>query len=262
MRFGDYIHRSVIFLQFIFLYGMFSNNIFSKSFIEDGFCISNKDKHFLYQSHALSFYSDTFFAGILYLMYKYLKVHDDELNNAKLLKPIKENINAILLHGFGHLNYALRPRPAGQVAYYYTFDTKPKRIMSILVMYNFWFYLIKAAYLNGTAHAVRGAALTNTILLNFFISKSYSFTYVQTILMLIASISELNSTDKDEYYNIKSVIVHLPLTFVGLIEAIYCDSFIKKYGGHLIYDSTIPISLIIYHMILRRRIGHCRKKRA
>ena len=72
MRFGDYIHRSVIFLQFIFLYGMFSNNIFSKSFIEDGFCISNKDKHFLYQSHALSFYSDTFFAGILYLMYKIL----------------------------------------------------------------------------------------------------------------------------------------------------------------------------------------------
>lgn len=250
MIFGDYVHTCVIILQFSFLCNMLTNNGFSKSFIDDGFCISNKDKHFLYQSHALSFYSDTFFALILSLIYKYLKVHHLTHVNYRLLHPVKENASAVFLHGLGHLNLALRPKQTTKNAYIYTFDTKPKRIMSILVMYNFWFFLIKAAYLNGTMNKWKIHALFHTICLNFFIPKYYSFTYVQTTLMLIASISELNSINKDINYNIKALIVHLPITFVGWIEAVYCDHFIHKYGGHLIYDTTIPISIILYVFIL------------
>ena len=64
IRVGDYTHGVVLISQFGFLYSLLFTDMFSKSFIDDGFCISNKDSHFLYQSHALAFYSDTvFFLG-------------------------------------------------------------------------------------------------------------------------------------------------------------------------------------------------------
>ena len=40
----------------------------SPSFAEDGFCVSNKDKSVLWQSHALCFYEDTVFALFLWLL--------------------------------------------------------------------------------------------------------------------------------------------------------------------------------------------------
>ena len=42
VRIGDYTHGLVLLLQFGYLYSMTLKDFFSKSFIEDGFCISNK----------------------------------------------------------------------------------------------------------------------------------------------------------------------------------------------------------------------------
>ena len=83
MRFGDYIHSSVIFLQFIFLYGMFSNNIFSKSFIEDGFCISTIKVGGLY------------FPGDYFQFGKNSSKHAITLDQEQLSKKIFEIANSL-----------------------------------------------------------------------------------------------------------------------------------------------------------------------
>ena len=47
-------------------------SVFDKSFIEDGFCISNKDLSPYWQSHMLCFYGDTVMAAIIWASVKYL----------------------------------------------------------------------------------------------------------------------------------------------------------------------------------------------
>ena len=249
IRIGDYTHGVVLISQFGFLYSLLFTDMFSKSFIDDGFCISNKDSHFLYQSHALAFYSDTVFSLILFLMYKYTRLSSDiDLNN-KLLKPVKANAFAVFAHGLGHLNLSFKKSISHESIWYSESNTRSK-VITIFIMYNFWYALIKAAYLNGNLLRWRINSVIHTLMATFFVSRHYSFTYVQTVLMSVGSLSELNETDKDVYYDIKAGIIHLPITMIGYIEAVYCDSFVKKYGGHLIYDTTIPISVILYYTVL------------
>ena len=249
IRIGDYCHGVVLLSQFGFLYSLLFTDIFSKSFIEDGFCISNKGSHFLYQSHALAFYSDTMFSLILFLMYKYTRLSSDiDLNN-KLMKPVQVNAVAVFSHGLGHLNLSFMESMSDKPIFY-SYKNTYFKVFSICVLYQFWYSLIKAADLNGNLLRWRVNSVIHTLMATLMVPINYSFTYVQTVLMFIGSLSELNETDKDVYYDIKAGIIHLPITMIGYIEAVYCDSFVKKYGGHLIYDTTIPVSVILYYTVL------------
>ena len=250
-RIGDYTHGLVLVLQFGFLYSMTSKDLFSKSFIEDGFCVSNKHSHYLYQSHALSFYSDTIFSIILFYMYKNIRVESDIIVNNKLLEPIQASVYAIFFHGLGHLNLVFASKFISKTPSWYISAVKTYyKLISMLVLYYFWYFLVKVAYLNGNIFRWRISAIIHTILITFAVPFNYSFAYVQTSLMLTASLSELNSDNKNIFYDIKAIIVHLPVTIIGWIEAVHCDNFIEKYGGHLIYDTTIPLSMITYHSVL------------
>ena len=60
-------------------------NIYSKVWQKEGFCISFKDMDVLYQSHALSFYGDTIFAVILWLI---LIISRGKGMSEKALEPI------------------------------------------------------------------------------------------------------------------------------------------------------------------------------
>ena len=251
IRIGDYTHGLVLLLQIGFLYSMTSKDLFSKSFIEDGFCVSNKENHYLYQSHALAFYSDTIFSIILFYMYKNIKVDSNIETNNNLLEPVKANIGAIFFHGLGHLNLAFSSKFLSKSPLWFNSSMNTYyKLFSILVLYYFWYFLVKAAYLNGTTLQWRINSIIHTILITFLIPFNYSFTYVQTSLMLTASLSELKMNNKNIFYDIKAIIIHLPITIIGWIEAVFCDNFIEKYGGHLIYDTTIPLSVITYHGIL------------
>ena len=247
MRFGDIVNGVVVVNNLSFLCAQAFTNSFSKSFLDDGFCVSNKDQSIFLQSHALSFYSDTVFTIILYYMYNNVKVDPDPIHNNKLLEPIKANIVAVFSHGLGHLNLAFNSKYFSNTPLISSISNPINKNLSIVMLYFFWYYLIKAAYLNGTSGYWRVNAVIHTILLAFAVPFNHSFTYVQTILMLTAAISEYNLKNKDVYYDMKALIVHLPITIVGWIEALYCDRFLKNVGGHVIYDTTIPLSIITYH---------------
>lgn len=250
MRFGDIVNGIVVINNLSFLCTQAFTNTFSKSFLEDGFCVSNKDKSIFLQSHALAFYSDTIFTAILYYMYNNIPVDSNTVNNKKLLEPVKANIVAVFSHGLGHLNLAFNSKNFSNKPLILTLNNFVNKSISMLMLYLFWYYLIKAAYLNGTRKYWAINSIIHTVTLSVVVPINHSFTYVQTILMLTAAISEYHLEDKDIYYDIKAFIVHLPITLVGWVEALFCDSFIKYYGGHLLYDTTIPISIITYHLIL------------
>merc|ERR1719336_278786 len=69
-------------------------NLFSAGFQKDGFCTSFKDTAF--QSHALSFYGDVMFAGLLWLIARKKK-------GSPGFFYMEKGPAGILGHGFGHL---------------------------------------------------------------------------------------------------------------------------------------------------------------
>ena len=164
--------NSIVFLLCIILQNKGIIDIFSAPFLEDGFCISNKDKSLWYQSHALSFYSDTAFALILWLICRMSKgtVSDEAL------EPINGAILAIFGHGCGHMflatktvasemNQTVWERPAG--------FAKSCCILSI-----FWICFMRSIF--GTKHMskiVFFSALYTGIHV-FFIIGRFGFTYV------------------------------------------------------------------------------------
>ena len=71
------------------------------------------------------------------------------------------------------------------------------------------------------------------------IPLKYSFTFVQSTLLLTIGYYDLISNRKAPFYNSWSIIVNMPISFVGWIEALGCDWGIDSIGGHLIYDAMI-----------------------
>jgi hypothetical protein len=57
---------------------------------------------------------------------------------------------------------------------------------------------------------------------------------------------DLGMSEKDTSYDVWSWVVNLPVVLIGWLEALSCDAFLIKYGGHLWYDAIIPISISIY----------------
>ena len=47
-----------------------------------------------------------------------------------------------------------------------------------------------------------------------------------------------------------ALLVGVPVGFIGWIEATGCDAFVRSIGGHVIYDSSISLSICAYFCIV------------
>ena len=84
---------------------------------------------------------------------------------------------------------------------------------------------------------------------NFILPAKFVFTYIQTTITLSHMFS-LTINEKDKYYTMQAFVL-LPIGFVPWIEATQCSNFLVHYGGHLWYDMSIPICLLIYFYIAK-----------
>ena len=85
------------------------------------------------------------------------------------------------------------------------------------------------------------------------VPDEFGFVYTQTVLILVFSSYELLRKDKDFTYDLAAVIVTLPIGFVAWVEAFGCDFALRDIGGHIWYDNTIALSLLVYYVIIERR---------
>jgi hypothetical protein len=86
----------------------------------------------------------------------------------------------------------------------------------------------------------------------FFIPQKFGFTYVQTVLMTCFVTKELllPVEKKDYWYGLWGILVNVPVVVVGWIEALTCDSFLKEIGGHVFYDAVIPLSILLFSLMV------------
>jgi hypothetical protein len=223
------------------------NNIHGNKFISsnvliDGFCISNKESLWL-SSHALCFYLDTFFCIMLY------RCKIDGVKHylpSRIMRPINSNILAHFGHGVGHflIGYELTT---------IDFTTQSTiEYQNILWLTLFWYGFIQAIH---TTLSLNEHVLVSIIIsfVQLFIPTQFGFTYVQTILLLLSTINDLSikKEEKDDFYTLKACFVNVPIGIVGWIEAYTCNSFLIYVGGHIWYDCTIPISIMLYYFMAK-----------
>jgi hypothetical protein len=73
--------------------------------------------------------------------------------------------------------------------------------------------------------------------------------------MLLYSYAELRRPPaaKDAYFDAYAVLVGVPVGIVGWMEALACDAFVLSLGGHVVYDTTISLSIVAYGCVARGR---------
>jgi len=242
------IYAGVILLSTIsyetFLYNErneYGNKLISSNVLVDGFCITNKHSVW-WSSHAICFYIDVFFCYLLY------RCKVDGIRNklpATIMEPVNLNIMAHFGHGIAHFII-------GYVSTITIENHKRISISNIVWLILFWYGFVRAIFskLSWKEHV---SISTGISFFHLYVPIRFGFTYVQTILLLLASANDLSlkKEDKDCFYTLKACIVNVPIGIVGWLEAYTCDSVLIYIGGHVWYDCTIPISIIIYYIIAK-----------
>lgn len=221
-------------------------NIISPAFLQDGFCVANKEYSVFLQSHALCFYVDTAFALILWLLYATCKnsYHEDAL------EPIRMSVLPTFGHGCAHMSLAVFGTPSSGTLWDRPQTTAELALRS-LILIGMWYLFIRAI-LGTKGGQLRVIILSSayTLIHVFFIPARFGFTYVQTMLVVTYSLYGILKEKKSEFYTATATFISLPVILVSWLEALACEAFYMHIGGHVWYDLTIPLSYCAYFLYI------------
>lgn len=262
---GNIVNVFVVLNTLIFAGSVALSDNFDSTWKEEGFCVSNKDTP-EWNSHALSFYVDSVTSALLLAIFQMNK----NIMSKQVQDHIKVNIAGIFMHGVAHYGIAMKAGNAeDQIEYQdkgwkQAFEEDPVEFFTrILILMGFWVALLMAAMPNSNRKFTFALA-TISCVANSIVLPQFSFTFVQTILMLAAALNQLNLPDEEKGYTYFwfSLIVAFPVGFVGWLESLTCSNFLIEYGGHMVYDGSICLSVLIftYISIKDSKDSHLKKK--
>ncbi|GMH90976.1 hypothetical protein TrVE_jg13151 [Triparma verrucosa] len=217
----------------IFMLSPFGPIHLSESYLSDGFCVSNPST--LLSSHHLCFYFDSLSSLFLYF---YVKSLPPSPTNSKVIQTLP----GVVAHGLGHLSLGTFYPPStilisSRPLWFQLFASSG---MSLF----FYMMFLSIPTISPSSHITLSLLYgTSNILL---IPPTFSFTFVQSTLLLTVGYYDLLSPSKPELYNPWSIIVNTPISFIGWLEAFKCEDGVKYFGGHFIYDATIPVCLWLF----------------
>ena len=261
MRVGDLANVFVLansgaFVALVLLQEAGAVDIFSASFLRDGFCVAAPDTW--RSSHALCFYADAVGAVVVAALARHFA-------GAPWVDAVAKAGPAILMHGVAHFGIwyhgdagGLRGRADAVGA--------PRRAFRLAALAVFFFLLLRSAPRVPDRHAA-GLAAGLAAVQALFVPPAFGFTYVQTSLLWVAAVYDLARDDKDRAYDVFACVVSAPVGVVAWCEGLGCDAFFKAAGGHVWpvsrrlaarrrakknrgprrrYDAVIPVSMVAY----------------
>lgn len=224
--------------------------VLSPAFARDGFCVSNKDESLYVQSHALCLYADTSFAVLLAALV-WLDRSPAASEATALVRP---SILGIFGHGVAHMLVGHKFESATQDWMKLTPFERNSEPRDAAKYYGFlalfWFGLLRSFHPDKKLRALAFTLAYATP--HFFLAPGQlAFTYVNCVLAIHISINSLLFAPKGAYYTASSIILSLPTAVVAWLEALTCERLIRPIGGHLVYDVTIPLSLLTLYFWVR-----------
>ena len=242
---GNTMHSAALVLTLVYAVGVATiahdpnQQIFDREWTKHGFCVSNSSLPFR-TSHDMAFYADVVLT-IIMLTLAILWRKDGGTVAASLVGFAVATIG----HGLAHewIAYTIRTD-----AYRQEVGQMIPWKASVALVVGFWF-----PFLNTTCPGVPWplAALASVFAQVGLgrIPSMYSFTYVQTVIMVATSTNHLTSPREEKekrQYAIAPVMVSMPLAILAWIECTLCNSFYKHIGGHLWFDLTLGTSSIAF----------------
>jgi len=228
-----------------------AHGVLDEHWKKDGFCIQNVDVPY-WSSFDTCLYIDIILSIILGTLYFAWK---DIPGMGRSSETVPALIMATLGHGFAHGAMAIKLRDG---SYHQlmdgnsdTVEEHPVPATWQLLCFGaiFWFPLLKGVLpkMNIKHVAILSAVATYG---QCFVKKELSFSYVQTIVNIAFHISQLTLPLDDKIcreYMMMPLANVLPI-IVAWNEILFCDSFFRSAGGHLLYDASIPVSFIIFYL--------------
>jgi len=222
-----------------------SKSIFDEKWQSQGFCVQNIDKPY-WNSHDLCLYTDSILAiGVAIL---YMALCNTPTEGMKRVNPMmKWQSLSIFTHGIAHgmISYGLRQKQSGGVlssaSATSAFSKQTKLIMGLV----FWFPMIKSFLDQWHSSLVFFLSLLVVLIGQTFVPDLYGFMYVQTVISIIFAWQQLQQKkhEKEHYAYMLFAFVTLPISIIPWFESMACSQWFMDYGGHVLYDASIPLFL-------------------
>jgi len=232
------------FLGCIVLHEAGAMSSFSRSYLQDGFCVANKDTP-LVSSHGISCYADMATAlGMLALV----RVGRAKGLSEAAVAPIAKNCLSLLGHGVGHLCLAIRTSGGGMAAFE---GLSPAARVAMFAAFTPVWYAFMMDRRRSVASTVGFTLFHNTIQ-TFLLPTRFFFTHVLLAVLLGSAQRWLRRprAEKTHYYAMEAWLVDVPILLAAFGEALTCDSFLIRVGGHVWFDMIVPIGFAVYFLIL------------
>ena len=234
-----------------------SSSYYDESWLKNGFCVSNEDTVWK-NSHALSFYSDTLFTLIIF--YLYLNKTRFEKTKSKSTTPplqmaiLSGSIMGIFGHGAGHMYLSVEPTGMDLRLFddYNNYTISKRGIMITLVnFFGFGAIFCGGLPLASMKRLVLASVIATSGVTILNIEPKFNFIYAQAIIFILISLHALSLELKHKLTATYMLVpyLNLPVLVVGILEATCCNSFLKTFGGHVVFDTMISISFIINEIL-------------
>jgi hypothetical protein len=95
-------------------------------------------------------------------------------------------------------------------------------------------------------------ATFHNVLQVYFLPTRFFFTHVLKAVLFGSAVRWLGRPAhmKTKYYWMESWLVDVPILVMTYVEALTCDSFLIRYGGHVWFDMVVPVMFGVYWLIL------------
>ena len=223
-------------------------HVFSSSYLEDGFCVSNKEGHALLQGHALSFYADAVTTLLMFALV-HLGRHKAKLSEAALT-PVAKNAISLFGHGLGHAYLAASAlAPGGSALAFESLSTRG-RVVAFAVLFPVWLGFVRDKRRSLVVSCSLAAA--HNALQVWMLPTRFFFTHVLLAVLGGSAVRWLSkpASEKTRYYALESWLVDVPIMLASFGEALSCDAFLARFGGHVWFDMVVPIGFCAYVAVL------------
>ena len=121
----------------------------------------------------------------------------------------------------------------------------------VLILLGFWFGLLLGVMPKVPKARVAILAIVVYISGEMFVTYVLVFAYVQAVSGVAFASTQLSlSRDEKDYVYAAFALVSIPVSIIPWIESTACQRVASKLGGHLMYDVSIPSSLLWHIMHL------------
>jgi hypothetical protein len=230
-------------------------SVFDPAWSMYGFCITDPQSLF-WSSHFMCLYFDTaatIVMGVIYYFYIYKRptvvASITEYINNMYIKAIP----GVLLHGVAHGGLGVQLHGSLQGIALVSVAHHPANPLLVILLV-FWFFLLRTALPESSVVVVAFAAVVAFAFQVLYVPLIFSFTYVQTVILILMSSEQLllpaSRKQNNLAYSLYPWLVAFPLSLVAWMESTQCTAFVRAYFyGHTIYDAYIPTSVVAWYFI-------------